>query len=251
MMRSFLLAWHFLTVIPLARQRRPPSPGDLARSLSWYPVIGLLLGGMLVGLDEALRPWFAAPVVDALLVTALVAGTGGLHQDGLADTADGLLGGQAPEERLAIMRDPRVGAFGATALVLSLLLRYAGLLALPATLRLPVLLCMPALGRWAMVVGAISAPSARKEGGLAGGVLADLSWRHAGWAAVPLAAAVPGVMGLPVGLAGITIATGVGLAFAACCRRLCGGVTGDTLGATNELAELAVLLLLPALVGFL
>lgn len=250
-MRSFLLAWHFLTAIPLARQHRPPSPEDLARSMRWYPVIGLVLGGLLVGLDHALRPLFAAPVVDALLVTALVAGTRALHQDGLADTADGFAGGQTADDRLAIMRDPRVGAFGATALVLSLGLRYAGLLALPGDLRVPVLLCMPALGRWAIVVGAVSAPYARKEGGLAGGFLAGLSWPDVVCAAVPLAAATVGVMGLAAGPAGITIATGVGVAFARLSKRLCGGITGDTLGATNELAELAFLLLLPPLARFL
>lgn len=246
-MRSFLLAWHFLTAIPLARQPGAPSSGDLARSMRWYPVIGLLLGGMLVGLDHALRPLFAAPVVDALLVTALVAGTRALHQDGLADTADGFLGGQTAEDRLAIMRDPRIGAFGATALVLALMLRYAGLLALPGGLRMPILLCMPALGRWAMVVGAASAPYARKEGGLAGGFLAGLGRRDVAWAAVPLALAGVGVLGLSAGLGSITIATGVGVAFAWLSKRLCGGITGDTLGATNELAEVAMLLLLPLL----
>lgn len=250
MMRGFLLAWHFLTAIPLARQLRPPDPEDLARSMRWYPVIGLVLGGMLVGLDDALRLVFAPPVVAALLVLGLVAGTRALHQDGLADTADGFLGGQAADDRLAIMRDPRVGAFGATALVLSLILRYAGLLALPDELRVPALLCMPVLGRWAMVAGAVSAPYARKEGGLAGGFLVGLSWRDTTWAALPLCAALLGVMGVAAGLAGITIATGVGVAFARLSKRLCGGVTGDTLGATNELAELAFLLLLPAVIRF-
>lgn len=250
-MRSFLLAWHFLTAIPLARQTRPPQPEDLARSMRWYPVIGLLLGGLLVGLDQVLGPLFARPVVDALLVTALVLITRALHQDGLADTADGFVGGHHADDRLAIMRDPRVGAFGATALVLSLGLRYAGLLALPNGLRWPVLLCMPALGRWAMVVGAASAPYARKEGGLAAGFLAGQTWRDLAWAAVPLTAALVGAMGARAGLAGIALATGIGAAFALLSRRLCGGITGDTLGATNELAELACLLLLPALIVLL
>jgi adenosylcobinamide-GDP ribazoletransferase len=91
---------------------------------------------------------------------------------------DGLAGGKTPAERLPIMRDPRIGAIGATGLFLSLLLRYAGLMALPQALRVPALVCMPALGRWAMVALAWTSPYARAEGGLAASFLTHLSWHH-------------------------------------------------------------------------
>lgn len=248
-MRSLLFAWHFLTAIPLSRRQAAPLDGELARSMRWYPVVGLILGGLLVALDRGLVRLLAEPVVDALLVVALVALTRGLHQDGLADTTDGFAGGYTPEQRLAIMRDPRIGAFGATALILSLGLRYAGLLVLAPDGRAAVLLAMPVLGRWAMVVGAACAPYARKEGGLAEPFLAGLAWRDVAWAAVPACAAAVVLLGAEAGLAGAGLAAAIGAGFARLSKRICGGVTGDTLGATNELAELAFLLSAPVLLG--
>ena len=164
MTRPFVFAWHFLTAIPISRRHHAPTAHELAASMAWYSTVGLLIGGLVVLADVGLRAWVAAEVGNALLIVLLVLLTRGLHQDGLADTVDGLAGGRTVEDRLRIMRDPRVGAFGATALFLSLLLRYAGLLALPSPMRLPVLLCMPALGRWAMVSLAWASPSARRDG---------------------------------------------------------------------------------------
>ena len=183
-----------------------------------------------------------------LLIVTLVLLTRGLHQDGLADTLDGLAGGRTPLDRLPIMRDPRIGAIGATGLCLSLLLRYAGLLALPQSLRLPVLVCMPALGRCAMAAVAWSSPYARSEGGLAASFLAHLSLHHVLLSSLVLAVALAVGLGFPAALATM----GAGLAFVALvrtgCRQWFGGVTGDLLGATNELIEILFLLLAPALV---
>ena len=147
----FILAWHFLTAIPISRSHHEPSSTELATSMAWYSTVGLLIGGLLAAADQGLRLFLTAEVVNVLLIILLVLLTRGLHQDGLADTLDGLAGGRTAADRLRIMRDPSVGALGATGLFLSLLLRYAGLLALPQPVRLPVLLCMPALGRWACV----------------------------------------------------------------------------------------------------
>ncbi|MBH0207126.1 MAG: hypothetical protein HP495_01060 [Nitrospira sp.] len=133
--RPFVFAWHFLTTIPLSRAHHEPTAPELAASMAWYPVVGLLIGGGLVAVDVALRMVFDGIVGNALLLVFLVLLTRGLHQDGLADTLDGLAGGRTSAERLAIMRDPRIGALGATGLFLSLILRYAGLTALPHELR--------------------------------------------------------------------------------------------------------------------
>ncbi len=121
--RPFLFAWHFLTTIPLSRAHHEPTAPELAASMVWYPVIGLLIGGGLVAADVALRVLFEGAVVSALLITLLVLCTRGLHQDGLVDMLDGLAGGRTPSERLSIMRDPHIGALGATGLFLSILLR--------------------------------------------------------------------------------------------------------------------------------
>ena len=245
--RPFLFAWHFLTTIPLSRAHHEPTAPELAASMVWYPVIGLLIGGGLVAADVALRVLFEGAVVSALLITLLVLCTRGLHQDGLADMLDGLAGGRTPSERLSIMRDPHIGALGATGLFLSILLRYAGLLALPQEIRVPALWCMPAVGRWAMVTSAWMSPYARAEGGLAAPFLTHLSWRQ-----VVLSTLVV-TIGLVVGFgavnAGVVMSAGVCVLLIGWwgCRSWFGGITGDTLGATNEVSEILFLLFVPLL----
>ena len=248
MTRPFVFAWHFLTAIPISRRHHTPTPHELAASMAWYSTVGLLIGGLLALADVGLRAWVAAEAGNVLLIVLLVLLTRGLHQDGLADTVDGLAGGRTVEDRLRIMRDPRVGAFGATALFLSLLLRYAGLLALPSALRLPVLLCMPALGRWAMVSLAWASPSARRDGGLAASFLTHLSWHHVLVSSLVLALALTTTLGGSVAVATMGLAMLLLVLIRQRCLTLLGGVTGDVLGATNELVEILFLLSIPALV---
>lgn len=246
--RPFVFAWHFLTGIPLSRALHEPTAAELATSMAWYPAVGILIGGGLVFADVGLSMLFPSVVVNVLLIVLLVSLTRGLHQDGLADTLDGLAGGRTPAERLPIMRDPRIGAIGATGLFLSLLLRYAGLLALPQALRIPALLCMPAIGRWAMVTVAWASPYARAEGGLASSFLTHLSWRHVVVATGVLASALGwgfGVSGMLVVLLAGALVVCAGWAG---CRSWFGGITGDTLGAMNEVTEILFLLLIPTLV---
>ncbi|HRI38765.1 MAG TPA: adenosylcobinamide-GDP ribazoletransferase, partial [Nitrospira sp.] len=232
--RPFIFAWHFLTTIPLSRVHHEPTATELAASMAWYPVVGLLIGGGLAVADLVLHEVFDSFVVNALLIVLLVLMTRGLHQDGLADTLDGLAGGSTLSHRLSIMRDPRIGALGATGLSLSLMLRYAGLMALPQELRFPALCCMPAVGRWAMVTSAWLSPYARKEGGLAAAFLIHLSWRQ-----VVVATFVVAIgLGVGFGIVGSCVVMMSG-AFVVLmgwwgCRSRFGGVTGDTLGATNE-----------------
>jgi adenosylcobinamide-GDP ribazoletransferase len=245
--RPFVFAWHFLTAIPLSRGHHEPTDAELAASMAWYPAIGLLLGGSLVAADSVLARLFAPGVVNVLLIILVVLLTRGLHQDGLADTLDGLAGGRTPAERLPIMRDPRIGAIGATGLFLSLLLRYAGLSAMPEPLLVPALMCMPAVGRWAMVCLAWSSPYARKGGGLAAPFLTHLSWVHVLASTGMLIAGL--VVGFGVRGAALTMGAGILLVSAlwAACREWFGGVTGDTLGASNEVMEIVFLLLVPLL----
>jgi len=192
---------------------------------------------------------FAAEVANALLMVFLILLTRGLHQDGLADTLDGLAGGRTPAERLPIMRDPRIGAIGATGLFLSLILRYAGLLALPHALRIPTLLCMPAVGRWAMVTLAWASPYARPEGGLAAPFLAHLSRTHVLVATGVLTGALSVSFGLQSGLVALVGGAAIVVVLWAGCRTWFGGITGDILGATNEVIEILFLLLVPLLLA--
>lgn len=245
--RPFLFAWHFLTTIPLSRAHHEPTAPELAASMAWYPVVGLLIGSGLVAADAGFAAIFSPIVVNVLLIVLLVLFTRGLHQDGFADTVDGLAGGRAPAERLVIMRDSRIGAIGATGLFLSLILRYAGLMALPLELRLPSVLCMPAIGRWAMVTLAWVSPYARTEEGLAAPFLTHLSWRQVAISTVVLTSALATGFGA-VGACLILI-TGALIILVGwwACRSWFGGITGDTLGAMNEVIELFFLLLIPLL----
>jgi adenosylcobinamide-GDP ribazoletransferase len=244
---SFLIAWHFLTAIPLMRVNHEPKPSELARSMGWFPAVGLILGALLVVSDRVLSGMLAPGVVEGLLVALLVMATGGLHQDGFADMLDGLAGGRTPAERLTIMRDARIGAIGATGLILALGLRYAALVALPQGDRAPILLCMPAVGRWTMVLGALSAPYARPEGGLGQPFLRHVLARDVRFATLSLAVALVVALGLMAAVLALVMAAVVAVGIGRLCHRLCEGVTGDTLGATNELAEINFLLIGPTL----
>ncbi|SLM49700.1 Cobalamin synthase [Nitrospira japonica] len=246
-LRSPIIAWQFLTSVPLSRRHHEPSPAELAWSMVWYPFVGIILGAILAVTNVLLMQRLSRDVSAVLCVILLVALTRGLHQDGLADTLDGLAGGRTPADRLAIMKDPCIGALGATGLALSLVLRCTAVAALPDAARLPALLCMPVMGRWAMVVGAWGATHARAEGGLAAPFLAHLSWRQASGATI-LAA---GSLSWAVGLYPAAVMLGVGAMASRLLtwsyRRAFGGITGDTLGTTNELVELCMLVLLPLL----
>ena len=247
LVRPFLFAWHFLTAIPLSRHHHEPTAMELASSMAWYSTVGLLIGGTLALADYVLTKLFALEVVNVLLIAFLIVLTRGLHQDGLADTLDGIAGGRTPADRLSIMRDPRIGAIGATGLFLSLILRYAALMALPHSLRVPVLVCMPALGRWAMVTLAWLSPYARTEGGLAAPFLVHLSLLHVLGSTFVLASALVLMLGASGAAAILVGGSAVVCAVQAGCRPLFGGITGDTLGATNEAVEILFLLSVPLL----
>lgn len=246
-LKPLICAWQFLTAVPVSREVHDPAPEELAGSMSWYPFVGILLGGLLAVTDVLLERWLPREVVAALLILLLVAMTRGLHQDGLADTLDGLAGGRMPADRLTIMRDPRIGAIGATGLFLSLILRYSALVSLPEAFRFAVLLCMPAIGRWGMVVGAYGASYARAEGGLAAPFLAHLSAKHILGATVVILCLMVWSFGVVPAMTALLIGGLLSRLATIFCCHFFGGVTGDTLGATNELTEVNFLLFMPFL----
>lgn len=240
-MRRLLHAIAFLTRLPV-----PGAPigggADVGRAALFFPAAGALLGGLLALAARALAPRLPPLPLAALLVALLAALTGALHLDGLADTADGFGGGRTREDVLRIMRDHAVGAYGATALVLVLLLDAALIAALLERGRAaPWLVVVPALARWVPVALSRFLPYARAGGGL-GAAVTD----HGG--ALELVGATLLALALALGLAG---PPGL-LAFAAvallaithglACRRRIGGVTGDALGAGVELAQALALL---------
>jgi adenosylcobinamide-GDP ribazoletransferase len=212
---------------------------DLGRSAAWFPIVGIGLGVVLTLVDR-LTSWLFPPLLAVLLtVTAWKLVTGGLHLDGLADCLDGLMG-RDPEHRLAIMRDSRIGAFGAIGLILLLMLEIAALAELAPAARGRALLVAPVIARATpAVLGRLFRP-ARPDGQGAAFRAGLGRWAVAVGVAIALAVATVslgrlGVAALAVGVvSAVALAAGVG-------RRL-GGVTGDVLGASVEICELAVLL---------
>lgn len=248
-MTALLAAVGLLTRVPV---RRRFDESEVARATAFYPLVGMAIGSVqlaVLWMAAALLPAHsgvggASRVPSAVLAVCLLVVavwiTGALHLDGLADTADSLGAGGSREDVLAIMRDPRVGAYGAVAITLLLLFKVACLDALVEQRAAAVpLLAAPVAGRWAMAAVGWWLPYARADGGLgsvAHGSPATTGLGVATASATLLLAAVAGWRALAFG----AVAGGVTLAMGHACRRRIGGFTGDTLGATGELAESAV-----------
>ena len=236
-MKSLRLAIGFLTVLPVA----PVHSGPMGPARAYFPLVGLGIGGLLAGLDIAASQVLPPPVVGALLVAALLVLTRAIHTEGFLDACDGLWGGHDREARLAILRDSHVGAFAVVGGVSLLLLKWTLVVGIPAGERTALLVLFPCLSRFAMVITMGVFPYARARG-LGTAFQIGSSWRQLAFAL--LSAAVAG--GLLLGIAGLLLlvcATGLALGLGWWFRRMLGGMTGDTYGATNEIAEVTVLLL--------
>jgi adenosylcobinamide-GDP ribazoletransferase len=241
-MTSFLLAWQFLTLLPGGKKDAEATPELLGRSMAYYPLVGLLIGSILWAAYWLVSHAFPRTLCDGLAILLLVIITGAFHLDGLADTLDGLAAGKTAEERLQIMRDHRVGTFGAVGLVLVLGIKFLALNSLPEEIVGKTLIAALALSRWSMVQLTYRAPYARTEGGLGRVFKENVKKREMALAtAFSLIIAVfllrfwGAVLWLAVGVS----ALGIQLLF----RKKIGGVTGDILGAANETHELLVLVM--------
>lgn len=238
MKTTFPLALTFLTKAPWP-WKGEATADDLARAMFWFPWVGGLLGLIFLGAWQGFSSLLPPPAAAALLVCLTVAITGGLHLDGLADTIDGLGGGKTPEERRRIMKDSRVGAFGVMSLVLVLLVKFALFLAAGQKGLRAEFILFPVISRWGMVYLAYLSPSARPEGGL-GRAMATVSRRVA--VAATLSTLVLAV--LIFGLKGLVILLGAEVVVYLLSwfyKQKFEGITGDVLGATNEILEVLVL----------
>jgi len=244
-MKAFLAAIRFLTILPL------PSPGEneethLSRALPFFPVVGLLIGIAVAGLDMALGHIFPPVLATGLVVITLIVVSGGLHLDGLADTADGFFSARPREKILNIMRDSRTGPMGVVAIVCIVGLKFAAVASLMPEKRWAAILLMPLAGRCALVILLALLPYARTEGGLAtvfqknhfvlnvlwaAGVLTLIGW---------LVATTTGMAIAAISLIGM-------LMLAAYIYSKIGGYTGDTLGAACEIVELIPVLVAAAM----
>jgi adenosylcobinamide-GDP ribazoletransferase len=222
-----------LTRLPVGRFASARGGGVWA-----YPLVGAVVGIIAAaGFWAAIRLGLPPAIAAIGAVAASVLTTGALHEDGLADTADGFGGGATVARKLEIMRDSRIGSFGALALMLALGLRVAALAALADPARVAVaLIAAAALGRGAMIGMLLTLPPARTDG-----MAASLGPTPLTPGAVGLAIAAAGVL-LPHGARAVVAALLAGAVMVWLARRQIGGHTGDVLGATEQAAECAVLL---------
>jgi adenosylcobinamide-GDP ribazoletransferase len=234
-----LLAVTFLTILPL-RLRGQPDDGGTAPA--WYPLVGAAVGAVAGGVFAASEPSLGAPVAAIAAVGAAVVLTGGLHQDGLADCADGMGVRGDLERRLTVMRDPAIGSFGMLALLLWALLLTASLAQLSRADAVAALITSAAVGRWSALLHARWAPPARQDGLGSAFAPSTLAVVAAGLAAVAVAAIADLASAGAVAGAGVLVAAAVSL----WSRRALGGRTGDTLGASVALTEVVVILVLLA-----
>ena len=234
-MNRFWAALRFLTVLP-APAGRGLDLGDLGRSLPFFPVVGLVLGGLTAAAVEAGGRVLPRPLLICLAVALPVLLSGGLHADGLADTADGFCSARPRERILEIMRDSRIGAMGVLALIFCLGVKASALASAPVGSLWRMALCMPVAGRAALVFLLAFMPYVRPAGGLGTPFTQGRHVAAAGWAMAALIA----VAAWSASLGGLVTVFAVVLfllGFAGWCRRKIGGMTGDTLGAACELTE--------------
>jgi adenosylcobinamide-GDP ribazoletransferase len=232
-LRRLGLAFAFLTILPVRLTGEPPPLGVAA---GWFAAVGALVAALAGALGYLVEPSLGATPAAAVAVGALVILTGGLHQDGLADCADGIGARGDRQRRLEIMRDSSIGTFGALALGLYLILLISLLAAFDREHALRALVVAAATARAAALIHATLAKPARTDGLGAAFTVHPAALAFASVSAIAIALAIAGPAD---GAAAIAAAAAVAILVSAWSNHTLGGRTGDTLGATVALAELA------------
>jgi len=229
-----------LTIVPVPRVM----PAGLKLSVAWFPLVGVFIGSTLAVLHIGLLVVLPSLAAAAVTVTSGILLTGALHEDGLADTADGWAGSTAPEEVMRIMRDPRTGTYGALAVSLSVVLRVAAVSELHGFGVWAGLVTAHALGRGtaAGIMGAF-APASHGLGAAHRGTRWACVYGIVG--ATAIGVTVLGLWGIVFGI----VAGVVTVAMGRMARQRVGGYTGDILGATEQIVEVSLLLLAAGLVA--
>ncbi len=238
-MKSLLLALQFLTIFPVKIRRIDEK--ELSKSMIYFPLIGLLLGFALVGINSLfLNLNFPELSINIILVTSLVVLTGGIHLDGLADTADALLSRKNREDMLAIMRDSHIGVMGVLSLISIILLKIAFLSSGGIPSKTISLLLMCILSRWSLVLTMFLFPYARQEG------KAKVFMKGINFKILVLSTIIALVSTFAIwqikGLLVFIIIAVITYISGKLINNKIGGITGDTLGATDEIMEVIVLL---------
>ena len=244
-MRDLRLAIGFLTVLPFA----PRNAAEMGPARAYFPLVGLLLGGLLTVLDLIASEALPSPVVGALLVVARLVLTRAIHTEGFLDSCDGLLGGHSSEKRLAILRDTHVGAFAVIGCAALLILKWTLLTSTSGDIRIGLLIVFPCLSRFGMLATMAALPYAREKG-IGTAFQAGARRWHVVFGLATTAVASGALLGF-AGLILLFAVIAVSLALGRWISGMLGGMTGDTYGAVNEVAEVTALLLGIALFSFI
>lgn len=229
----------------LTRIRLPTSDAGPGAGAAWFPMVGALIGLVVAGAYALLYIWMPSTLAAVVAVVAGVWLTGAIHEDGLADSFDAFGSGTTGERALTIMRDPRLGTHGTVAVVISLLWRVLAIGSLAPAAAVAGLVMTHSLARTAAVTLMATAPSARPEGlGKAG--VAGLAARGAWFALVSGLVISTLMVGWWVVPAVTLIGIGLLLLRRASIRRF-GGITGDLLGACEQISELLALAVVAAM----
>lgn len=242
---SFLIAVGFLTRVPVPVGRVEPS--RLAGAAAWFPVVGASVGLVVAGAYAGLLTFLPSGVSAALALTAGILLTGAFHEDGLADTIDAVGGGKDADDVRRILKDPRHGSYGVLAMTLSVVIRWTALASLDAWTALAILPCAHAIAR-ACAVGLMGVVPAAPGEGLGASYTASLRGSHVAMAltsGIVIGALTAGVWVLPALALGAVCAGAIGrLALSKI-----GGISGDFLGAAEQIAEGLIFVLGAAIVA--
>ena len=238
-MHDAALAMQFMTRVPIRSQRLDPA--RLSRAAAWFPAVGLLVGGVAALVYMLVVAHVARMLAALIAVLVMVVITGGLHEDALADSADAFGGGWTREDKLRIMKDSRIGSFGAIALIFSLAGRVLLLASMPASAVAGYLISAQILARFTpLPLSALLKPARAQEGQgrrLAGAT----SWFTVGTGAAMATVLAACILRASVWQPILAVALVTGASALYFARRL-GGITGDCMGATIQLSEIAVYL---------
>jgi adenosylcobinamide-GDP ribazoletransferase len=248
--KSFFAALAFLTIVPVP-DFLCGTEDDLSRSLPWFVVVGTIIGLVIALIDKVFCHFLPVLPASALTVLLLTAASGGLHMDGLADTADGFFSSRPRDRVLEIMRDSRIGAMGVIAIVAVMLVKFTLVTSLYGSTRYIAVFLMPVAGRFAPVFTTVTMKYVHGDAGLGTVFKSKASF-------LPLSISLLLFLGICFGIAryyGLIVALVTILyvaIFSIWCNRKIGGWTGDTLGASVEISETIppIVLLLMAHVGF-
>lgn len=240
-MKRFLTALGFLTTIP-GPFHASLGIEELGRAAVWFPLVGALIGGLVTLIQIGLVRLFSLQISAVLSIAAWIYLTGGLHLDGLADSYDGLINSSAPERRLEIMKDPRLGTFGAVGLILTIILKISALTSLPINFNWLVIPLAASTARWLLLWAAYQ-PTARPDGI---GAIFKQGIKNMD---VVMAAVIP--LGLMIlcgwrGLIALLLGCLCALSIFRLARVQLGGMTGDVLGFMVETVEAVILLVFVA-----